>query len=137
MLKGTVENLLKKEIVITNKDLYLDKTSFVIGCADDDLGSLISFKRLNLIDDPVLQRETQKTEIFHEVGHIFGLPTVRRGETKLEDSLGLHCKNPGCSMKQGMNVPEDWVTFTQQRLREGGRPYCQECITDLKIKFYR
>ena len=125
------------EVIFTNKDLYITKTSFVIGVAQPDLGTLVSLKRLEAIRDEKLRRETQKTEIYHEVGHIFGLPSGRRGDSKLEYSLGAHCKSPGCSMKQGMQVPTDWVNFTTERLKAGGNPFCEECITDLKVKFHR
>lgn len=125
------------EIIFTNKDLFIKDASFVIGFADDDFFSVISLDRLERIENPDLRRETEKTEIFHEVGHVLGLPTVRRGESKLESYLGLHCKNPGCSMKQGEIVPQDWVIFTQERLKRGGSPYCQECMMNLKVKFHR
>lgn len=125
------------EIIFTNKDLYTIDANYLIGFAIDDFFSVISLYRLEEIANPDLRIETQKTEIFHEVGHVLGLPTERRGNLNLEDSFGLHCKNTGCSMKQGLLVPKDWITNTQERLRLGGDPYCQECITDLKIKFYR
>ncbi len=108
------------EVVFTNKDLYSRETNFVIGIAQPDLSTLISLKRLESISDVGLRGETQKTEIFHEVGHVFGLPTRRRGESRLEYSLGAHCRSAGCSMKQGLRVPEDWINFTSQRLRVGG-----------------
>ena len=125
------------EVIFTNKDLCTPETNFVIGIAQPDLGTLISLKRLETISDVGLRGEAQKTEIFHEVGHVFGLPTGRRDHSKLEYSLGAHCKSPGCSMKQGLSVPNDWITFTTERLRAGGKPYCGECTQDLKTKFHR
>lgn len=125
------------EVIFTNKDLFSQETNFVIGVAQPDLGTLISLNRLESISDVGMRGEAQKTEIFHEVGHVLGLPTGRRGQSKLEYSLGAHCKSAGCSMKQGLRVPYDWVNFTTERLRTGGKPFCNECITDLQTKFHR
>src|SRR3989344_3098695 len=116
------------EIVITNEDMYTPDTNFVIGLAQDDLGTVISLKRLEAITNPQARREVQKTEVYHEVSHVLGLPTGRRGRNNLEHSLGPHCKSPGCSMKQGLSVPNDWITFTTERLRQGGKPLCKECL---------
>jgi len=125
------------EVIVTNKDLYSEETNFVIGGARPDLGTVISLGRLEAIPDARLRGEAQKTEIFHEFGHVLGLPTDRRGSENLEQSLGLHCRSNGCSMKQGLNVPTDWITFATDRLRKGGKPLCGECVTDLLQKFRR
>jgi len=77
-----------------------------------------------------------KTEIAHEIGHVFGLPSNRRGEKNIENSLGPHCKNDGCCMKQGLTVPADWINYTRDRLKNNGdHYYCQDCQTDLREKF--
>lgn len=125
------------EVVVTNKDLYSSETNFVIGAAMPDLGTIISLSRLEAIRDVGLRGEAQKTEIFHEFSHVLGLPTNRRGSSNLDYSLGPHCRSAGCSMKQGLNVPTDWMTFTTERLRRGGKPLCGECVTDLAVKFKR
>lgn len=125
------------EVIVTNKDLYSAETHFVIGAAVPDLGTAISLKRLETIGDVKLRREAQKTEIFHEFSHVLGLPTNRRGEEKLDQSLGQHCRSNGCSLKQGLNVPIDWMTITTDRLKKGGKPLCGECVTDLSEKFKR
>jgi predicted Zn-dependent protease len=125
------------EVIFTNKDLYSQETNFVIGIAQPDLGTLISLKRLESIGNIGMRGEAQKTEIFHEVGHVFGLPTGRRGQSELEYSLGAHCRSVGCSMKQGLKVPTDWINFTEERLKVGGKPYCDECVADLETKFHR
>lgn len=123
------------EAIFTNKDLYTPETHFVIGVARPDLGTIMSLSRLEAIRDAGLKGEAQKTEIFHEFGHVLSLPTKRRGVNNLEDSLGHHCLSAGCSMKQGLSVPNDWIGFTIARLEQGGDPFCGECKTDLEIKF--
>lgn len=126
-----------QEVVFTNQDMRSRDTNFVIGVAVPDLGTLISLWRLSSITDPDLRTECIRTEIFHEVGHVLGLPSARRGVERLEKSLGSHCRSEGCSMKQGLNVPHDWINFTRQRLVRGGRPFCSECVTDLAVKYRR
>ena len=124
-------------IVFTNKDLYTSDTNFVVGAAQDDLGTVISLHRFwNSVPDTDLRNEVVKTEISHEIGHVFGLPSNRRGENNIENSLGPHCKNDGCCMKQGLRVPDDWIKYTRDRLDNLGRHhYCQDCQTDLQEKF--
>ena len=124
-------------IVFTNKDLYMSDTNFVVGAANDDLGTVISLHRFwNSVPDSELRDEVIKTEIAHEIGHVFGLPSNRRGEKNIENSLGPHCKNDGCCMKQGLTVPADWINYTRDRLKNNGdHYYCQDCQTDLREKF--
>lgn len=122
------------EVIFTNEDMMAPDTNFVIGCARPDLGTIISLKRLSTINNPNLRKESIKTEIFHEVGHVFNLPDVKRSEN-IENSLGPHCTNYGCSMKQGLRVPQDWETFTKERVDAGGKPFCGECTSHLKEKY--
>lgn len=119
------------EVIFTNRDIFSLGNSYLIGAALGNI-TLISFFRLNGISDPYLCKATIQTEIFHEVGHILNLPSKRRGLKELEDSIGLHCTNSGCSMKQGLDVPRDWINNTIVRIQNGGVPYCPECIKDLE-----
>ena len=122
------------EVIFTNKDLYSEETNFVIGGAIPDLGTIMSLVRFDTVQDPKLRDECIKTEIFHEVGHVLGLIEDAR-EANIEHSLGTHCTNRGCSMKQGLRVPRDWIEFTQERLEVGGQPFCEECTDYLGGKF--
>ena len=128
------------EVVFTNYDLYSPDTRFIIGCAQPDIGTVISFHRLEAVSqmgyNDAFKREVQKTEIFHEFGHVLGLPSRRRGQEILEQSLGAHCRNHGCSMRQGLMVPLDWIDFTVERLKRGSI-YCNDCMRDLDVKFGR
>ncbi len=114
-------------IIFTNRDILSNTNGILYGAADSKL-TLISFKRF------VNKKEIIKTLIFHEVGHILGLPSMRRGEENLAKIIGWHCINPGCSMKQGMNIPE-WQENTKSRLQQGAFPYCKECMEDLHQLF--
>lgn len=118
------------EIVFTNHDLYAQGLNYCLGNAMPDLGTLISFSRFGNYENTLFGKEILKTEIFHEVGHVLGLPSRRRGVNNLEDSLGLHCKSDGCSMRQGVRVPDDWIDLTEARLKNNRGPYCCECLRD-------
>jgi hypothetical protein len=124
------------EVIFTNYPI----SEGYIGTAQKDLGAVISFARFNekVIPNPHMRKETQKTEIFHEFGHVLGLPTVRRGIEYLQQTLGWHCQNKGCVMRQGLKVPDDWIRFTRERLTERKNgAFCPDCQTDLKMKFTR
>ena len=130
----------------TNRDItdYTDGGffNFLVGEARSDLGTIISLKRIwQGINDPKLRRETIRTEIAHEIGHVYNLPSTRRGEKNLDYETvrggGGHCKSPGCSMKQGNAVPADFIRITEERLKILGKDrfYCDECHRDIKEKF--
>ncbi|HNW23516.1 MAG TPA: hypothetical protein PKH06_02020 [Candidatus Dojkabacteria bacterium] len=122
------------EVIFTNRDLYMQGTNFCIGAAQPDLGTLISLYRFPGYEKTPFGREVIKTEIFHEVGHVLGLPSTRRGINNLESTLGFHCKSDGCSMKQGMSVPDDWINVTKRRIIRNNGPYCSDCLRDLTKK---
>lgn len=128
-------------ILFTNKDLYSGDLNFVVGLARPDMGTVISLGRIwDSVQDERLRNQTIKTEIAHEVGHVYGLPTGRRGQQNIDyetvPGAGGHCKSPGCSMKQGNAVPEDFVRITQDRLNNlHERYFCNECHQDLQTKF--
>ncbi|MBI4226338.1 hypothetical protein HY612_04460 [Candidatus Roizmanbacteria bacterium] len=126
-------------IVFTNKDLYSQNTNFVVGAALPDLGTVISLTRIwNGVRDQKLRDEVIRTEIAHEIGHVYNLPSTRRGTDKLEQSLGNHCRSEGCCMKQGLNVPGDFINITRNRLNFlNDQFYCGECKRDLAAKFQR
>lgn len=115
------------KILIFKKDLYSDKTIFVIGLGQEGSGAVISiyrFLKLKYSD----QKECIKTEVIHELGHVFGLiPDSRK--FKVENSLGKHCKNR-CTMRQGLNVPDDWIRISNERLQFG--TFCDICLKDLR-----
>jgi len=119
------------DILITGRDLFFPGTNFVIGGADPDLGTVISTARFRQIKDAALRREVVKTAVYHEGGHVWGLPFG--GKRVLEKKLGYHCPDPSCSMKQGLAVPRDFIKITEARLR-AGHIYCSDCLKDLEGK---
>lgn len=131
------------EILLTNRDLHCDGLNFVLGNSVPDLGTIISFNRIDKFfkENPQYKEyseEVAETIIMHELGHtIFNLPLDRRGEDKLDvETLkvgGSHCKNKGCCMQQGLGV-KDFLRITTERDKDQN-PFCNECIEDLKINY--
>jgi len=120
------------DVILTAQDLYTPDTNFVVGIAHKRRGTITSVKRFRDIKDKRMERETKKQELFHEVGHVFGLPNESRG-FDLEYSLGAHCTN-NCAIRQGLYVPRDWVNFVNDRQRTG-QVYCDPCTKDLRTYF--
>lgn len=123
------------DVVIIGRDLYanFNPLSFVIGEAREDLGTIISLFRFQRIKDENLRNHCLQTEVYHQFGHVLGLPNRKRQES-LESSLGIHCVDSSCSMKQGLAVPDDWIKITFARL-EKNQIYCPTCLSDLEKKF--
>ncbi|MDD5626837.1 MAG: hypothetical protein PHW01_02380 [Patescibacteria group bacterium] len=122
------------DVVVIWNDMYSgeEDNNFVIGLALPDTGTVISINRFLQLDLK-LQLECIKTEIIHEVGHVFGLLPKDRKDN-IEEKLGKHCTNT-CVMRQGLRLPDDWVAMTHDRLRFG--PFCQECQRDLRGYFLK
>ena len=126
------------EVIFTKRDLFTDGNNWVFGATQPDLSTIISLKRFEeFADDPKSRRELIRTLVFHEFGHILGLPSARRGRN-LEESIGTHCASKGCSMHQGSSIA-GFIENTTDRLRNMGKgsPYCSDCMNDLRVKFYK
>ncbi len=119
------------DIILTAQDLYAPKTNFIVGFACPERGAVVSVNRFRNLYDKRMERESKKQELYHEIGHVFNLPNEARAD--LEDSLGAHCKNI-CAMRQGLNVPYDWINFVKDRDKTR-QIYCDTCTKDLR-KFF-
>ena len=74
-----------------------------------------------------------KMLIHHELGHIF-LMAADPNRSHTEESLGEHCTNPGCVMRQGLSVPE-WVQHARESY-DMGMVYCPQCLADAAAVWY-
>jgi predicted Zn-dependent protease len=111
-------------------DIYADeKTNFVFGSSDKDLPVILSTFRFKGLSEKE-RCQCLKTVAMHELGHVFGLPSV--GRNKNVENLGEHCTNSRCIMRQGLNVP-DLLNITTDRLKHGA--LCSNCTNDLKSYF--
>lgn len=120
------------DVILTAKDLYTKNVNFIVGLAEEGIGTIISVNRFRGILGRRIQSEAKKQELYHEVGHVFGLPNEKRGYA-LTRSLGTHCTNK-CSLRQGLSVPKDWILFAYDRMKTG-KIYCDACVRDLRNYF--
>lgn len=125
------------EVLFTEKGLHCDGLNYVLGYSIPDLGTIISFNKIDeyFKKNPEYSdyyQEVATTIIEHELGHtVFNLPLKKRGVENLDSRFGGdHCKNEGCCMKQGMNI-KDFLVITLDRKKETN-PFCDECIDDIK-----
>lgn len=119
-------------IVLTHEDLNSSYKSvnLLVGLAQRDTGAVISTYRFQE-QQHKLKNEILKTQVMHEIGHVFGTPSDSR-EENVEDNLGLHCTNK-CVMRQRRHVPDGWKELTKDRLES--HPYCNDCKNDLRRYF--
>ena len=119
------------DVIIAKEDIYQVNLNFIIGCAKPRGDTIISTFRFNELDDR-MKYECIKTEAMHEICHVFGMISEGRTEN-VEYSLGKHCTNI-CIMRQGVNVPTDWINITNDRLKYNA--LCNQCKTEL-INYFK
>lgn len=119
------------DIFVVNEDMFSQGTNFVIGLAQEGIGTTISTYRFKELDKKT-KYECIKTETMHELGHAFGLPPSERTKN-VENSLGLHCKNK-CIMRQGLTLPKDWIKISKDRIKHGA--LCSTCEKNL-VNYFR
>ena len=125
---------LHHDILVTKRDLFFKGTNWVLGGAMHHLASISSVFRVEhwITNDTYLQNECFRSILLHEFGHMFGLisnPTRR----DVEQSLGTHCINKGCIMRQGLSI-DVWIKHTRERLKLKS-PFCPNCVHDLQSSF--
>ncbi len=119
------------DVLVTSHDIYDDDCDFCIGLAITDFATVISTARFRELEQHTAYH-CIVTETMHEVGHVFGLVPDNRTRN-VERSLGLHCTNR-CIMRQGLEVPHDWLHITADRLN--GHGFCRTCTEDLRRYFW-
>ena len=131
-----------KLIVLLDEDINgttLEPNRYLFGVSDGRSISTISFARLRIGNYNNEAKETlekiglnedevKKQVLYHEIGHLFGLPNGERND--LEYKFGAHCANPRCAMRQGTSIVKFWE-HAKERL-ETGQIYCKRCEADLK-----
>jgi len=119
-------------VLVLRTDIYQDEITFVVGLAYPEWGMVLSVSRFSGLDSEK-QAGCIQTATMHEIAHVFMVPAPGRKEN-IKDSLGRHCTNDGCLMRQGLCVPKDWLSMTRDRLRTGA-PLCSDCLCDLRRYF--
>lgn len=114
--------------IMDEDDHYLN---FVFGVAHDryTVQSVARYREL-----PEFERYLAiKMVVQHELGHIFSM-AADLSRLNTEDSLGPHCTNFGCVMRQGLSVPE-WVQHALES-HATGMVYCPQCLADAGVSVY-
>ncbi len=118
-------------VFVTDEDMTIeDEYNFILGATTPGCVSSISTYRFKNSDslDPFMKRESFKSVVYHELGHLFGATDEFRRDD-LVDRLGKHCGDMDI-MRQGVSVSE-WVDYTEDRL-ESGTVYCDSCKKSMK-----
>lgn len=121
------------EVFVVNRDLNTRGSdgkyiNFVFGSTDMLFPSSVQSIRRLMAAVPAgdLRSAMVRRLLRHEVGHMFGLPSINRPNTK--QLLGTHCTNV-CTMRQGMSTQE-WAAETVEESRKGVH-FCGDCRADL------
>ena len=114
------------KIILIDEDLYDEGTNWMFGAfAPTPLGLgylILSTRRLQ---NGIHARDY----LIHELGHMFGAPSKDR--TNIYESLGTHCSNHLCVMKQSLTI-EEAVIYSHKRYRVSAPPFCSQCKEDIK-----
>lgn len=102
-----------------------DEDASVAGLSLPSVGLVLSVRPFEEVGLPTYS--LLKTAALHQLGHLFGLPDMRRHDVQLRS--GVHCANT-CTMRGAACTPEDWTQLTNDRLTHG--PYCEQCVNDLR-----
>jgi hypothetical protein len=111
-------------VLLTKEKIFPNVGNTIKGAS-----SIISFDWFSDLSVSI-QEEVKKTAIYHELGHVFGLITEKRGDANIDHFLGDHCKTDGCSMRQGNDISA-WENTTRIGLKNNSI-YCEECLEDIK-----
>ena len=129
----------RKELIGDHYDVWLVDQEMYDEAQTEADPDVVSFSR-NLVGLVVSARPFEavgtptyslvKTVVLHELGHLFGLPDIRRPDVALD--AAPHCTNT-CVMRQASHGQEDWQQLTTDRLTHG--PYCEKCLGELRTLF--
>lgn len=121
------------DVWLVDHDLYdasnLEQDESVVGLSLPSVGLVLSVRPFDAVGLPTYS--LLKTAALHQLGHLFGVPNLRRVEVSLES--GGHCPNL-CVMRDAGCTAEEWLELNNMRLSRG--PYCERCLEDLRGFFY-
>lgn len=113
------------KLIILDQDIYTKPLNFCFGVhspVQESLGyTVFSTNRTK-------NENHAKDIIAHELGHVFGAPSL--GRTNTYKQLGNHCSNRLCVMQQKMSVLES-IKYADLRARKNAPTYCGQCMEDI------
>jgi predicted Zn-dependent protease len=117
------------DFVLTSKTISDPYHNLVFGFKTQN-ACLVSLSNLREITSEPMKEEAEKQLIYHEAGHLFGMPHRKEGEISYE--MGTHCTN-ACSMRE-IEAIHDLRKFANDR-KFIGRVYCNPCLEGLRDYF--
>lgn len=123
-------------VLFTARDLFASSTknAWCFGLANSrthvSVQSVCRYRKLSEEDRLLCVRRTLR----HELGHAFGMAMDRR-RAHTEVHFGLHCTNPGCTMRQSGTLTELLVLAREED--SAGTYFCAECREDLRRRMLR
>lgn len=112
-------------VFVVNDELHHNENGWMMGATRPFWCSVISvFRFQNYAYD--LKHRLIRTLTMHESGHLFGSTERNFG---VEESIGKHCLNHTCVMRQGASL-YNWVSMANF-LKNDPFPYCYDCQSQL------
>lgn len=124
-MNGAVAGTHHKLLVLSSQ-LSWDVPTNLNGAAAQDICGVVS--SFGLEGDPITVREHMKTNVIHELCHLYGMMPPWRTSNVVHTAGGKHCANR-CVMRTEL-FPDD---HTADRIMYGA--FCPECQRDLKMLF--
>lgn len=128
--KPIIGNVPQYDFVLTAKNILSFPPSFVLGFSIREKACIVSLGLLREITSEKMREEAGRQLIYHEAGHLFGMPHRKEGDIEYE--MGRHCVN-NCSMRQIESI-HDIRKFSNER-KFSGKVYCKQCEEGLKGYF--
>ena len=115
-------------IMVTGLDLRTDDCGWCFGAAKPaykvTVQSVNRYRELSSLFESACIKRTLR----HEMGHIFCC-AYSKYRSNTVDKIGIHCTNPGCSMRQTMSLNELKVAALEEDPRNC---FCPQCLQDLR-----
>lgn len=128
--KPLIGNEPQYDLILTTKEIRSFNISFALGYGIKNKSCIVSLNELRKIGNESKKENYEKQLVFHEVGHMLGMP--HRKEGNIDYEMGIHCTN-ACSMRE-----VETVRSLDKFVRDSnflGTPYCKPCIEGLKNYF--
>ena len=115
-------------ILVTGLDLCTDNSGWCFGAAKPayrvTVQSVNRYRGLSLTMEAACIKRTLR----HEMGHIFCC-AYSKYRSNTVNMMGIHCTNPGCSMRQTMSLNELMAAALEENPRNC---FCPQCLQDLR-----
>lgn len=101
---------------------------YTLGSSLPGLAAVMSVHRLRQLTDELARDRALRRLVHHHLGHVFGVPSLVRGEEVARLGLEMHCTNR-CAMRHA-STEEEWAALGLEE-EKAGWPFCERCTTEL------